>query len=114
METTTISDGHPPLHSWHYIYPPLNVGRALTAWSAEDTVEQVNAKRQTAENTKPLSVAERKALVAEATKTATGKAKRGMRLIDFREPTPAERAFGQSLDGLADKVRARHRARKAA
>jgi len=74
----------------------------------------VNAKRQNAENTKPLSVAERKALVEKCAETATGKAKRGMRLIDFREPTSKERAFGQSLDGLADKVRARHRLQKVA
>jgi hypothetical protein len=74
----------------------------------------VNAKRQTAENTKPLSVKERKAIVAKLEKKATGKAKRGMRLIDFREPTARERAFGESLEGLADKARARHRSPKAA
>jgi hypothetical protein len=58
----------------------------------------VNAKRQTAEKTKPLSVEERKAIVANLAKTATGKAKRGLALIDFREPTPDERAIGAALE----------------
>jgi len=79
-----------------------------------DSVKAVNAKRQTAENTKPLSVEERKVIVARCAGTATGKAKKGMRLIDFRAPTAKERAFAESLEELADKARARHRSRKAA
>jgi hypothetical protein len=74
----------------------------------------VNAKRRTAENTKPLSVEERKVSVADLEKKAMAKAKRRMRLIDFREPTAKERVFGESLEGLADKAPARHRSQKAA
>jgi uncharacterized membrane protein len=39
----------------------------------------MNAKRQTAENAKPLSIEERRALAAELSKTATPKVKRGWR-----------------------------------
>jgi hypothetical protein len=74
----------------------------------------MNRERQTAENTKPLPVEERKALVAEVAKTASPKVKRGLAMIDFRDPTPEERAIGESLQGLADKALARRRARKAA
>ena len=74
----------------------------------------MNRERQTAENTKPLSVEERKALVAEVAKTASPKVKRGLAMIDFRDPTPEERAIAESLQGLADKALARRRARKAA
>jgi hypothetical protein len=74
----------------------------------------MDRERQTAENTKPLSVAERKALVADVAKTATPKVKRGLAMVDFREPSPKERAIADSLDGRAEKARARNRTKKAA
>jgi hypothetical protein len=74
----------------------------------------MNARRQTAENTKPLSVAERKALIAKVAKSASPKAKKGLAMIDFRDPTPKERAIAESLEGRADEALARHRGRKAA
>ena len=79
-----------------------------------DTLKTVNAKRQTAEKAKPLSVAERKALVAEVAKTASPKAKRGLAMIDFRDPTPEERALGESLVELGRRALARNKRRKAA
>jgi len=72
----------------------------------------VKRQREISTTAKPLSVAERKALVAEVAKTATGKAKRGMAMIDFRDPAPGERAFAETLAGRG--ALARKRAKKAA
>ena len=69
-------------------------------------------RRETSTTAKPLSVAERKALVAEVAKTATGKARKGMAMIDFRDPNPRERAFAETLAGRG--TLARKRAKKAA
>jgi hypothetical protein len=78
----------------------------------------MNAKRQTAENAKPLSIEERRALVAELSKTASPKVKRGLAMIDFREPTPKEREWlektGKSLIPLARQALARNRQGRAA
>jgi hypothetical protein len=74
----------------------------------------MNAKRRGAENTKSLSVEERRARVADAAKTATGKAKKGMKFIECRLPSPDERALGESLDEMAKRVLARNRRQKAA
>jgi hypothetical protein len=63
--------------------------------------------RQNAQNTKPLSVDERKALVAEVAKIAPEKAKRGIALIDFREPNERERAFAETLVGRGTLARRR-------
>ena len=65
--------------------------------------------RQNAMQTKPLSIAERKALVAKVAKTATGKALKGMALIDFREPTARERAYAETLAPRARQKLARRR-----
>ena len=53
----------------------------------------------TASTTKPLSLAERKALLSEM--AAQPDAPAGIRLIDVREPTEREIAFGNSLERLA-------------
>jgi len=76
----------------------------------------MKGRRQTAENTKPLSVAGRKALIAEVAKTASPKAKRGLAMIDFREdgPSPKERAHAETLIERGRRALARNRARKAA
>jgi hypothetical protein len=73
-------------------------------------------RRETARNTKPLPVTERKALVAEwaKTKTATGKAKEGAGLIDVRDPSPNEKAHARTLGPRARRALARARSRKAA
>ena len=68
---------------------------------------------QTATTAKPLPLAERKARVAEIAKTATGKAKRGMKLIDFRPPTARERAFAETLAPRARRFLARGAAKVA-
>jgi hypothetical protein len=73
----------------------------------------MDSERKTAANAKPLSTEERKARVAEMAKTANPKVKRGLTLIDFREPTPKERAIGKSLEGLAEKALARRRSKAA-
>jgi hypothetical protein len=54
--------------------------------------------RKNSTNAKPLSQAERKAFVEGLKKTATGKTRRGLDLIDFREPTAKERAFANQLE----------------
>jgi hypothetical protein len=69
--------------------------------------------RQTATTTKPLSVAARKALVAEVAKTAKGKVRAGLKLIDFRPPTARERAFAESLAPTARRLLARGTAKAA-
>lgn len=69
--------------------------------------------RQTASTAKPLSLAERKASVARIAKTAPAKARAGIKLIDFREPTARERAFAETLVPLARRALARN-ARQAA
>ena len=78
----------------------------------------MNAKRQTAENAKPLSMNERRRLVAELSKTASPKVKKGLAMIDFRELTPKEKAWakkvGDSLEGRAKEALARNRQRRAA
>lgn len=53
--------------------------------------------RRDTRNTKLLSVAERKELVARVAATAFGKARRGLSLVDYREPTPRERAHAGTL-----------------
>jgi hypothetical protein len=53
--------------------------------------------RQTATTAKPLSVAERKALVAKLAKDAPPKVRAGLAMIDFRELTPREREIGERL-----------------
>lgn len=67
-------------------------------------------QRPTTHTAKPLPLAERKALVASVAKNATGKAKAGMPLIDFREPTAKERAFAKTLVPKASKALARRKA----
>jgi hypothetical protein len=78
----------------------------------------MNARRETAETAKPLSIDERRALVAELSKTASPKLKRGLAMIDFRELTPKEKAWaekvGDSLEGRAKEALARNRQRRAA
>lgn len=69
--------------------------------------------RQTATTAKPLPVAERKARVAKIAATATGKAKTGMKLIDFREPTAAERAYAETLVPRARRALAKRHAKAA-
>jgi hypothetical protein len=58
-------------------------------------------QRPTAQTAKALPLAERKARVAAVAKIATGKAKAGIALIDFREPTAAELAMGEKLAPMA-------------
>jgi hypothetical protein len=67
----------------------------------------MNTQHQTSLNTAPLSVAARKKFVAEVAKTATGKAKRGIARIDFREPNERERAFAETLVGRGTLARRR-------
>lgn len=69
--------------------------------------------RLTATSAKRLSVAERKARVAEIAKAATGQAKRGIELIDFRELTPRERALAEKLIPAARRALARSRTKAA-
>ena len=74
----------------------------------------MNARRPTAENRKPLSKAEREALVVEVAMTASPKVKRGLAMLDFRDPTSEERAVADSLVERGRQALARNRARKAA
>jgi hypothetical protein len=78
----------------------------------------MNRERQTAANAKPLSMEKRRALVEEVAKTANPKVKRGLALVDFREPTPKEKAWaekvGESLAEKGSKSLARARQRRAA
>jgi len=74
----------------------------------------MSRQRKTAEKTKSLSLEERKALVAEWAKTATGDAKEGAELIDFRDPSPKERAYAETLVERGRKALARNRQRHAA
>jgi hypothetical protein len=74
----------------------------------------MNARRRTAENRKPLSKAEREALVMEVAKRASPKVKRGLAMLDFREPTSEERTVANSLVERGKQALARNRARKAA
>ncbi|HEY3901141.1 MAG TPA: hypothetical protein VGM54_21195 [Chthoniobacter sp.] len=53
--------------------------------------------RQTAMTAKPLSLAERKALVAKLAKDAPAKVRAGLAMIDFRELTPGEKEIGERL-----------------
>ena len=53
--------------------------------------------RPTATTAKPLSLAERKALVAKLAKDAPPKARDGLAMIDFRELTPREKEIGKRL-----------------
>ena len=69
--------------------------------------------RQTALTAKPLPLAARKALVAEVAKTASPKVRRGLKLIDFREPTAKERAFAETLVPAARRALARRHAQAA-
>jgi hypothetical protein len=71
-------------------------------------------RRQTASTAKPLPLAERKASVARLARTATGKAKAGMKLIDYRPPTARERAFADTLAPRARQILAGKTARRAA
>lgn len=64
-------------------------------------------RRQTAQTAQPLSPGRRKALVAEIAKTASPKVRRGLKLIDFREPTERERAHAETLGALARRALAR-------
>ena len=64
-------------------------------------------RRQTAQTAQPLSPGGRKALVAEIAKTASPKVRRGLKLIDFREPTERERAHAETLGALARRALAR-------
>lgn len=54
-------------------------------------------QRATAKTAKPLSLAERKASVAKIAAGAPAKVREGIKLIDFREPTPKERAYAETL-----------------
>jgi hypothetical protein len=78
----------------------------------------MNARRQTAETAKPLSIEERRALVAELSKTASPKVKRGLAMIDFREPSPEEKVWaakvGKSLEERGRQALARARQERAA
>jgi hypothetical protein len=69
--------------------------------------------RRTAKTTKPLSVAARKALVANVAKTAPAKTRAGLKRIDFRPPTPQERAVADSLAPAARRALARGTAKAA-
>jgi hypothetical protein len=73
----------------------------------------MNAKRETAES-RALPLEERKALVAKWVETATGDAKEGAELIDFRDPSPKERAFAETLVERGRQALARARQRQAA
>jgi len=97
-------------------YPFTGEYSSILSWHLGELLatDSMNRERQTAENTKPLSTAERKALVAEMAKTASPRARRGLAMIDFREPTPKERAIGDSLVESARRARARNRESKAA
>lgn len=64
---------------------------------------------KTAMNTEPLPEVARQSLVAEVEKTASGKARSGLALIDFREPTAKERAFAETLVPRARELLARRR-----
>ena len=78
----------------------------------------MNATRQTAETAKPLSIEERRALVAELSKTASPMVKKGLAMIDFREPSPAEKDWaarvGKSLKERGKQALARARQQRAA
>lgn len=63
--------------------------------------------RRTAQTAKPLSLAERKASVAKIAATAPAKVRKGIKLIDFREPTAEERAFAETLAPRAREALAR-------
>jgi hypothetical protein len=65
-------------------------------------------QRQTATTAQPLSLAARKASVASIAQTATGKAKAGIALIDFREPTAREKALAETLVPAAKRALSRH------
>jgi len=69
-------------------------------------------RRENAQTAKPLSLAERKASVAAIAAKAAGKAKTGMELIDFREPSEKERAIAEKLASKARQVLARGARRK--
>lgn len=47
--------------------------------------------------TKMKTTEERKASVAKIAESATGKVRKGIAMIDFRQPTPAELSVGERL-----------------
>jgi hypothetical protein len=93
----------------------VSAGKPLYEGSGWNYVQiSMSARRETAMNTKPLPVAERKSLVAEWAKTAAGKAKEGAALIDVRDPSPREKAHARTLGPRARQALARANSRKAA
>lgn len=72
--------------------------------------------RETSFTAKPLPLAERKRILAEAIKNApTEKIRRGLKLIDLdREVTPAEVAYGKKLLPRVREIMARDGRRAAA
>jgi hypothetical protein len=87
---------------------------SLTCKRSGDILEVMNSPRHAAATGKPLSLEERRAFIAELAKTASPKVKKGLAMIDLREPTPAERAVAESLVESGKRALARNRKRKAA
>jgi len=74
----------------------------------------MSPKNETAAYSKPLPLEARKALVAEWAQSATGAAKEGAQLIDVRDPSPKERAYGKTLTEQARRALSRGSDQKAA
>jgi hypothetical protein len=76
--------------------------------------QDMSQGKETAANSTPLPLEARKALVADWAQSATGAAKEGAHLIDVRDPSPKERAYGKTLKERARRALSRRSDQKAA